>query len=232
MKKYNDIAVVVPCYNVGKRPVKVIHELTKITDNTIVIDDGSTDETFTILRDLSDKIKLITFDKNRGKGFALLKGFDIACFLNDITCVVTIDGDGQHDPLEIPRLYEGFKKHNADLVIGARTFDKSNVPLRSRFGNIVTLKIVKLLLKHPIEDTQSGFRLHSLQFVRHILDHVEGGRYETEMEILTTAVVRLFKVVSVPIKTIYETGNRSSHFHVVRDSLLIYKKLLSTKYKY
>jgi len=189
----------------------------------IVVDDGSTDGAPQTVP--FEDVRVIRFEKNRGKGFALLEGFREALALANVACVAVIDADGQHDPAELPRLYHVFKERHADLVIGARRFDLAHVPWRSRLGNIVTAALVRMLLKQPLPDTQSGYRLHSRRLLERIVHEVAGGRYETETEILVRAVREGYIVVSTPIQTIYEEGNRSSHFDRFRDSWRIYKRL-------
>lgn len=219
------VAALVPCYNTGGRVVPVLERLLQKMNRVIVVDDGSTDD----LRGMIDglPVRTVTFPVNRGKGHALLAGFREALKDEAVDCVVTLDSDGQHDPDELPRLYEAFKNEKADLVIGSRVFNDREIPWRSRFGNNLTITLTGLLLGQRLPDTQSGYRLHSRRFVEHILETIAGGRYETEMEILAHAIKRHFKTIPVPIQTIYIEGNQSSHFHVLRDSFLIYRKLLA-----
>jgi len=222
----NEVAAVVPCYNSGGRLRPVLKELCEHVQHVIVVDDGSTDD---IAKDLEGMpVTLKTFPVNRGKGHALIEGMRVARTINGVTCIVTLDSDGQHDPKEIPRLYQTFCEKKADFIIGSRVFEKrEKVPLRSRFGNKLTIVLAGLLLGKRLPDTQSGYRLHSARFVDHILKTVSVGRYETEMEILIRAVRDDgFVVLPVPIQTIYEGRNTSSHFSSTRDSFLIYRKLL------
>ena len=165
---------------------------------------------------------------NQGKGHAWLAGFRAALADPAIGAVCALDADGQHDPEEIPRLYAAFKESGGDLVIGSRVFDGVDVPWRSRFGNKVTVTIAALLLGRRLPDTQSGFRLLSRPFAERVLESVSGGRYETEMEIIVTAVREGWTTLPVPIRTIYEAENASSHFRKFHDSFLIYTRLLRT----
>ncbi|MEN6626046.1 MAG: glycosyltransferase family 2 protein [Candidatus Sumerlaeia bacterium] len=219
------VAALVPCYNAGGRVVPVLKRLLEKTDRVIVVDDGSTDNLRGLIEGLP--VRTVAFPVNRGKGHALLAGFREALADGRVECVVTLDSDGQHDPDELPRLYDSFRREQADLVIGSRVFESREIPWRSRFGNNLTISLTGLLLGQRLPDTQSGYRLHSRRFIEHILETIRGGRYETEMEILAHALKGRFKAVPVPIKTIYVEGNASSHFHVLRDSFLIYRKLLA-----
>ena len=222
------MAAIVPCYNTGGRVRPVLERLLTIVEQVLVVDDGSTDDLAGQIAGLP--VRLIAFPANRGKGHALIEGFRAVRECQDIDCVVTVDSDGQHDPDEIPGLYRVFRERNADLVIGSRVFSGDDVPWRSRFGNLLTITLTGLLLGQRVPDTQSGFRLHSARLVDRIIETIPGGRYETEMEILARAIRDGFVVVPAPIKTIYEAGNKSSHFGVIRDSFLIYRRLVSVAF--
>ena len=224
-----DIAVVVPAYNVGDRLDAVLDGLLAVVSTVIVIDDGCTDGCTGAAQDRP--VDLIVFERNRGKGHALIAGYKKALEYAEVTCVAVVDADGQHDPRELPRLYDAMKQHDADFVIGAREFGKGNVPLRSRFGNLLTISLSAVLLGTRVRDTQSGYRVLSRRFLEDVLPGVKGGRYETEMELLGKAIGGGYKVASVPIQTIYEEGNVSSHFHKIRDSYLIYRTLFATAWK-
>jgi glycosyltransferase involved in cell wall biosynthesis len=218
------VTVVVPCYNAGPRIEPVIQALGELVDHVIVVDDGSTDGAVRALAKTG--AEFVTFPYNRGKGFAILSGFQAALERPEALGVAIIDADGQHAPRELSRLFGAFMRDNADLVIGARAFDEQQVPWTSRLGNKLTARLTRRLLRQNIPDTQSGYRLHSRRLVEHLLTHVRGGRYETEMQILVEAVRGGFRVTSVPIQTIYERGNPSSHFNRLSDSYRIWRQLL------
>ena len=217
--------VVIPCYNAGHRVRGVAEGALEVVKRVVVVDDGSIDGAVQGLLDLP--VAVIRFDRNRGKGAALLAGFKAALERPEAACVLVVDADGQHDPREIPALYEAFVRQEADLVIGARTFDQRIVPWRSRFGNRLTVAVTRRLFGHRLPDTQSGFRLLSRSFAASVLETVPEGRYETEMAIILKAIREKRRIVSVPIRTLYESGNVSSHFRKIQDSLRIYRVLLS-----
>ena len=222
------LAAVVPCYNAGDRVGPVVRGLLNQLDHVVVVDDGSTDSATAPLQALGASV--IQFPENKGKGFAMLAGFRAALAADDVTGVVIVDADGQHDTNELARLWETFVRNDADLVIGTRTFDGSHVPLRSKVGNKFTALVTRILIGAPIPDTQSGFRIHSRRFLEDLVQTIRGGRYETEMEILVNAARGRYKIAATPIRTIYETGNPSSHFNKYRDSWRIMRKLFGAAF--
>ena len=216
--------MVVPVYNAGKLVAGVIRDIEPYLHAVWLVDDGSTDGS---AKGLNSRIThVLTLDSNHGKGCALIEGYAKAIENPDVQCVAVLDADGQHDVRDLPRLYDVFLENNADYLIGARDFTMGHVPFRSRVGNNITRVVSRFVLGTSLKDTQSGFRLVSRKYLEAILGTISGGRYETEMEMLAIAVHGDFIVVSEPIRTIYEKGNTSSHFHVLRDSFLIYKKLV------
>jgi len=224
------VAGIVPCYNAGGRVRSVVENMRAVLDHVIVVNDGSTDGCIQSLEGLP--VEILSFEKNRGKGHAILAGLKRALEYPECTACCLLDADGQHDPAEIPRLFERMVETGADLVIGARDFGAGRVPWRSRFGNRVTAWVAARLLGARLPDTQSCFRMLSRPFVEAVLASVAGGRYETEMEVIIRALRGGYRVESVPISTIYEEANRSSHFRKIRDSLRIYKRLMRAALKY
>lgn len=213
----------VPAYNAGDLVSGVIGDIEPYLQRVWLIDDGSTDGCTDGLE--SGITHILTLDKNHGKGYALLEGYAKALEDDAVQCVAVLDADGQHDIRDLPRLYKVFQEGEADFLIGARDFSIGYVPFRSRIGNKVTRVVSQVLLGTNLQDTQSGYRLVSRKYLEAVLGKIPGGRYETEMEMLAMAVRGDFTVISEPIRTIYEEGNASSHFNVLRDSFLIYKKL-------
>src|SRR6185369_8570471 len=162
---------------------------------------------------------------NLGKGAALKTGINHAlCTFPGLTGIVTADADGQHHPEDIRRVAETQREHPDALVMGARTFD-ADVPLRSRFGNILTRRLMQTLIGTKLQDTQTGLRGIPVGLAERLL-LVEARGYEFELEMLIAARQAGVPVVEVPIRTIYEPGNKSSHFNPLTDSMKIYFVLL------
>jgi len=223
------IAAVIPCYNAGHAVESVVARTRAIVERVIVVDDGSTDGCTAPIATMP--VTRVVFPKNRGKGFALLEGFRAAFQMPGIDAVVVVDADGQHDPSEIPALCKTWRETGADLVIGARTFDRRHVPFWSWLGNVATVRVMALLLGIRLADTQSGFRLHSRRFLESVLETIPGGRYETEMAIVLKALRERYVVTTTPIRTVYEAGNPTSHFRRLRDSWRVYRTLASAWFR-
>ena len=200
-----DAAVTLPSMIAGRRVAVPAAYL-------IGVDDGSRDGTGEVLGAGCDAT--ITFPLNRGKGAALRAGFR-AARAHGCRHVVTIDADGQHDPSFVPRLLDGLAE--ADLVIGARTRRGTSMPLQRRLSNFLATSAVCAVSRRRIEDTQSGFRAMRLA----VLDAVDppGERYEYETELLIAVARAGYRIVSVPIPTIYRGGR--SHFAGVRDTIRV-----------
>lgn len=226
---FDDSVVVIPCFNAGARVRPVVAGARAQGARVLVVDDGSTDGCTAGLAEAGARV--VALGRNRGKGHALLAGLAAALEDPALRRVVLMDADGQHDPRELPGLLAAAEAQGADLLIGARVFTGQAVPWRSRFGNSVTVSVTALLLGRRLPDTQCGFRVLSRRFAEAVLAQVAGGRYETEMEMLVLGVRGGFVVGHSPIQTLYEPGNASSHFYKVRDSFLIYARLLRTAFR-
>lgn len=223
--KQSTVALI-PCYNVAEHCRKVIETSLSYADKLILVNDGSVDDTHAVLQDLKskypEKIDLIHFEKNRGKGHCLLEGFKHIAKNKDKSVIVTLDSDTQHKPSEIPivaqPIYDGF-----DMCMGCRFFQ--SMPLRSRLGNEIIAWMLKRRYIAAPKDTQSGYRSFSIESVQKIANGIHGGRYETEMESLLYALSKGFRLRCVPVTTIYINGNDSSSFSAIKDSLKILKVL-------
>ena len=224
------LTVVIPCFNAGHRIRPVVEGAALQAARVIVVDDGSTDGAPGTLVAVPG-VEVLRLPHNRGKGHAIIEGLKAALAEPELEAAGLMDADGQHDPADIPALLETFHRERADLVIGQRQFGEGSVPWRSRFGNQVTAGITRLLLGRNLPDTQCGFRMLSPRFAQAVVDRVAGGRYETEMEMIVLAVRDGFTLAHAPVRTVYEPGNRSSHFRKISDSVRIYVRLVRVLFK-
>jgi putative flippase GtrA len=135
-----------------------------------------------------------------------------------------VDADGQHDPEDVARVASRFAENPEALVLGSREFS-GHVPLRSRLGNAITQTVMRVVAGQQLGDTQTGLRAIPRALVERMLK-VPASGYEFELEMLIAAKHLGFDVIELPIKTIYEAGNPTSHFEPLRDSMRIYFVLL------
>jgi glycosyltransferase involved in cell wall biosynthesis len=216
------IAVVIPCYNTGRACIDVITRA-RAAGAVLVVDDGSTDDTPEHIR--STGVPCLRLPVNAGKGAALKAGIEEALkgrqgLLGDaFDYVVTVDGDGQHDPSDISRFVTVAVRDAADLVIGVR--DVRAMPRKSRIGNDFARLFFFLGTGRFVPDTQCGFRLHSRALAEALLPSVSWRRYETEAAVLTKAVSLGYTVGTVVIPTVYFDENRRTHFDPQRDSMRV-----------
>lgn len=221
------ICAVIPCYNIEEVCGPVVRAAAGFADHVIAVNDGSVDETESVLRAVAAEcpnVDVLTLPKNCGKGIALLEAFRRAVADDSFDILVTLDGDAQHRPEDIPRLARELAKGKHALVIGERLARKE-MPLRSRFGNTITAGVMKLVHPAAPTDTQSGYRAFHREFVREVVEKIDGGHYETELEILLLALRQGRSIGSVTIPTVYLDGNRLSHFRPIVDSWRIYRAL-------
>jgi glycosyltransferase involved in cell wall biosynthesis len=223
MKK---IGAVIPSFNVEHTISEVITKASQFIDisHIIVIDDGSFDQTAAIAQKTG--VIVIQNGINRGKGFSLRRGFQHA-IENDFEAIVTLDGDLQHDPIEIPNFIKHYQKTNADLILGDRTHDFSRMPLDRQFSNKTTSLLISLLTGQRVKDSQTGYRLIKTKILKKI--KLVSNRYETESELLVKALLNGFKIAHVPIKTIY--NDQPSHIHRLVDTLRFLKVVLNSLMK-
>jgi glycosyltransferase involved in cell wall biosynthesis len=216
MLNHNRVAIVIPTYNHGTRISDVVWKTASLGYPVFVVDDGSTDNSAEILSSI-DGITVLTHSRNRGKGAALLTGFQAASKSSD--WAVTIDADGQHKPEDVGNLLEAVKESERIIVIGARQgMDGENVPWTSRFGRGFSNFWVWLSGGPRTSDSQSGFRLYPLPEVLSL--DVHALRFQFEVEILVKAHRKGIPVVESPVQVVYQKGEeRISHFHPWKDFL-------------
>ncbi len=209
-----EICVIIPTYNNAATLGKVIEDVRRYTDNIIVVNDGSTDETAAILTNM-EGIVLVDYTPNRGKGQALRTGFKKAVSLG-YRYAITIDSDGQHFAKDIPAFLHKVEKIPDAIIIGSRNMDQSSVPVKSNFGNKFSSFWFRMETGIRMPDTQSGYRLYPVR-------KLEGTRffsrkYEFEIEVLVRAAWKGIPVVNVPVSVYYPPPEeRVSHFRPFKD---------------
>jgi len=204
--------VVIPAFQAGQTIGPIVERVKTLGLDVVVVDDGSRDATATAAS--ARGAVVISHLRNRGKGQALRSGFDYAR-RQRYDGVVTMDSDGQHDPSEILLLIRAAEVQHAGMVLGNRMADGTVMPAVRRRTNRLMSAIVSAIAKQPIPDTQCGFRV----IRRELLDSIplRTTRYEVETELLLAAAARRWKIVSVPVRAIYD--NHRSHIRPLTDGL-------------
>ena len=206
--------VLMPTYNNAGTIAQVISDVKEFATDVIVVNDGSTDNTASILASI-DGIKVIDYPKNKGKGYALKLGLRKA-YEWGYRYAITIDSDGQHYADDIPTFIETIEQKPDSLLIGARNLTAENMPSKNTFANRFSNFWYKVETGQTLTDTQSGYRLYPLTKLQNI--HFITRRYEFEVEIIVRAAWRGVNVENIPIKVYYPpVEERVSHFRPLQD---------------
>jgi glycosyltransferase involved in cell wall biosynthesis len=216
---------IIPTYNNAGTIAAVVAKTAEYLPDSIVVNDGSTDETKSVLARLAEanaRVHKIEFETNRGKGAALRAGFEKALALG-FTHAITLDADGQHSAADIPAFLGSIALDPKALWIGDRVLEseRTGQPRRSAAGRRFGSFWYKFITGLDIRDTQCGFRAYPLQEIAALA--CKGDRYEFEQEALVKAAWNGILVKSVPVRLYYAPRNAAvSHFRPVRDFLRIF----------
>jgi glycosyltransferase involved in cell wall biosynthesis len=206
--------VIVPTYNNERTLGGVLKDLLQYTNHIIVVNDGSTDQTPTILESFKD-IRVEGYPINKGKGYALRHGFAKAIEYG-YHYAITIDSDGQHFPEDLEKFLTELDENPGSLIMGARNMNQSGIPGRSSFGNNFSNFWFKFETGVTLTDTQSGYRLYPLLLLKDI--NFITRKFEFEIEVLVRAAWSGIPILEIPVKVFYaEKGKRVSHFRPFRD---------------
>lgn len=207
--------IVIPAYNEARTIRKLALGALAHCPRVIIVDDGSHDGTTTELQGLP--LVLLRHEHNRGKAASLRTAFEHA-LAQDADCVVTLDGDGQHDPADTDCLLSTWRSHPERLVIGSRLHDRSNFPRARYNANKFACFWISWAAGHAIADSQSGYRVYPREVMRIALGpRVHGNRFTFESEILIEAAHQGHETLAVAIPGHYPANARPSHFRPVID---------------
>ena len=206
------IFAVIPCFNEERFIGSVVLKTKKYADSVIVIDDGSTDETAEVAEAAGALV--IKHKENQGKGAAINTAFEQAR-KNGWSVLVLLDGDGQHDPADIPSLLQPVLKDEADVVVGSRWLESNGqTPSYRRTGQRVLNFATNMSSQVKLTDSQSGFRAFSHKAIQVLSFKEKGLSVESEMQFLISE--KGLKVAEVPIDVSYmEKAKRNPVRHGV-----------------
>ena len=209
------ICVVIPTYNNGGTIGRVVSGALEQSMDVIVVNDGSTDATASILARLArDGLTVVTLDRNSGKGTALKAGFRKA-LEQGFAYAITLDGDGQHYPEDIATMLMANLEHPGALILGSRMLDGAERSKGSSFANKFSNFWLWVQTGRQLEDTQTGYRLYPLKNLKFLTSRFSPltSRYEAELELLVYASWHGVELVTVPVNVYYPPKEeRVSHF--------------------
>ncbi len=203
--------VIIPAYEPEEKLIPLTQQLIAKNLEVVVVDDGSGENYLPIFNQLTGAT-VLTHPENKGKGEALKTAYQYIkeTYADKEVAIVSI---ANRATLE-----------QDSLVLGVRNFDGTHVPLRSRVGNKITLKIFELTSGTKLSDTQTGLRGFSSTHLDKMLE-ISGSRFEYEMNVLMVWAKEKRPFCELDIQTIYENKNEGSHFNPLRDSFRIYKEI-------
>jgi len=189
-------ACIIPAMNEAATIQEVIAEVKRYVDDVFLVDDGSTDQTAEIARDMGAHV--VSHQNNMGVGAAFSTGVR-EVLKNDVEIVVTFDADGQFDPEEIPSLIDPIMRDEVDFVTGTR-FSEGAQEVDStwakRFGNRFFTRIVNRLVGYNFTDTQCGFRAYSREA---LLKLTTFGQFTYTQEVFLDLANKKMRMMEVPI---------------------------------
>jgi len=221
MRVYNSLSdintcVIIPTYNNEKTLARVIDGVLEFSNkkDVIVVNDGSIDSTEQILEAYKNKVIVLGYKENVGKGNALKLGFGKAIELG-FDNAITIDSDGQHFPDDIPVFLKTAKENPTTLLMGSRDMTHETIPGKSSFGNKFSNFWFKLETGIELPDTQTGYRLYPLAPLKKIKLYT--SKFEMEIEVIVKMAWKGVKIIPVNVKVIYDYDERVSHFRPFND---------------
>lgn len=207
------IFALVPAHDEAPRIARVVEGAARQVPVVLVVDDGSADATAALAEGAGARV--IRQSPNQGKGAALRAGF-AAALASGAEAVITLDGDGQHDPAELPSFLGAYARRTiagepSELIIGQRSFRR--MPLVRRLANALGTVVLSAALGRWIADNQSGYRLIGRRLMTAMLDSREGG-FAFEVEMIAVCLREGWPIDWVPVRTIY--ADERSHIEPLR----------------
>ena len=213
------ICVLIPSYNESRTIGSLVESLKSKGLNVVVVDDGSADPTAEVARQAGAYV--LRHEQNKGKGASLKEGFRYI-LKEDYGAVITMDGDSQHSPEDIPKFIKEAANPDLDLIVGNRMSSSKDMPLIRWITNHLMSSLISIICWRNIPDSQCGFRL----IKRNVLEKLDliSSNYEIESETIIEAQHKGFKVTSIPIQTIY--ARQTSQINPVIDTIRFFRFIL------
>lgn len=209
--------VVIPSYNEARTIGKIVKDIVNMNLSVLVIDDGSYDNTER--EALDHGAMVIRHTENLGKGVSVREGVQYVLRKTNYKWMIMMDGDGQHDPGDIPTFMSVTKTEDVDIVIGNRMLQTKTMPSSRYWTNKFTSWVLSKICGQDIPDSQCGYRLIKVEALKSL--KLTTDKYDIESEIIVEAAEDDLKIKSVPIRTIY--GEEVSSINPVRDTIKFFE---------
>lgn len=217
------VTIIIPSYQPDEHLYKVCEELFNASYQILVIDDGSGEKYLDIFNNVKHMAKVHHKKINQGKGLALKDAFkEVLNYYPNTKYVITVDGDGQHKFSDIERMKK-LVTANDETILGVRDF-KGKIPLRSRIGNDMSKFVQTLITYRYLKDNQCGLRAFPISLLPYLIK-IKGKKYEYEMNVISSMLLKNISFSILLIDTVYENNNNTSHFRPLLDTIFIQKEL-------
>ena len=212
--KKSRVAVLVPTFNNEQTLAQVLISVLEYSQDVIVVNDGSTDSTTEILHQFP-QVNLLSYSPNKGKGYALRKGFEQAEKLG-YDYVISIDSDGQHFAEDLPKFLYALDEHPSAIIMGVRNMEQASIPGKSSFGHKFSNFWFWVETGIKMNDTQSGYRLYPIKLLSNT--RFVTRKFEFEIEVMVRAIWNGVEMAEVPVQVFYAPPeSRVSHFRPFQD---------------
>jgi dolichol-phosphate mannosyltransferase len=235
------ISVIIPAYNESSKILNTIEETIQILSGVtayfqiIIIDDGSNDCTYQLVKsryNTEEKVQIYKYDQNKGKGYALKYGTEIA----DGDYILFMDADLDLHPKQITFFLDKIIKSNADAVIGSKKsrYSKVAYSLKRRILSNGYYYFIKILFGLPVRDTQTGFKLFKAFPLKESIKKVLVNRYAFDLELLVILHKKGYKIIECPVEVAQSRQKgrigKKDVFVVLKDTLKIFYRLYFKNY--
>jgi len=216
--------ILIPAYNAQKTIKELLDQIEAVNNqpgNVIIVNDGSNDKTAELIKNYSYSV--ISLSKNMGKGYALRQGF--ASFIDNTKSeyLLCMDADLQHPVSYIKKFTESADRNKNSFIIGKRDRKKGVMPFPRIISNYLTSKLISLICKQKIEDSQCGFRLIHRDALKQLTLKENGFQLESEMIIEASRANINIDFIEIP--TIY--NGHMSHINHLGDTIRFIRLIIS-----
>lgn len=236
------ISIIMPAFNESAHILSNLREVVRTFESfscdyeVLLVDDGSPDRTYLhaarVLVEHPERVRIVRYDENQGKGNALIAGFGYST--GDY--IVFLDADMDLHPSQLPRFFQILDDQEADVVIGSKRHPDSQVdyPLIRRIYSWGYYSLVRLLFGLPLRDTQTGLKLFKRAVLEDVFPRVLAKRFAFDIEILSIAHSHGYKITDAPVRLEFmrEMGRiKAKHVWVIwLDTLAIFYRLKVRRY--